>query len=629
MEINIDKRKKEINLQYNQNLSFWDLVFWQNNNIQLNDNSKLKEELNSQIKQRLDYFYSLDKNYFEIKSVNNPEIERSFNNEVSKLRNQGNAREAMILLKNEAETKQNNADNFAEKQFAEFKHIVNSLKNENYSDSFKCLILNETLTKIYKTDFSLSTPKLLVKDRIKNQSIDGLMALSSDVIENLYDNAQKYTSFKNLYLDAQKEFNKKIARLSEISLDEVETFGKGHWIKFDGLNTNKEEYPKNVERLKSLVADTPWCTSALAGQHLEDGDFYVFVDNKNKPHIAVKMNGNSIDEVRGVQGGFTSQELEEDYRDVALSFLENNKNIENGVNWLEKEEWNKRLIEYNHQIKQENFDDINMEQLFEDLTFNDYKVHFQQNSNFELLNKNLPQLKPVFAKYYGCTKEEISVGNEFEESILPYKVIIGNIRVNSENHFDYDKLKCVVGDFDATFSDITIPNLEYVFGELNISFSRVKELPKLKFAKKLDVRHTMVEQLESLEKVGSLEANGAKLKSLSNLKTAEKIDVHNSIFSDLKNLERVGELWAQNSLLKDLDKLKSADEIDISKTLCSKCPKLQSVETFMFDKRPFLPKLKSAQVVCKVGINGNIQNISKEDFLKEVESDRPKQDFGN
>ena len=42
-----------------------------------------------------------------------------------------------------------------------------------------------------------------------------------------------------------------------------------------------------------------------------------------------KMNGNEIDEVRGIQNG-NAQELEEEYRDVALSFLENNQDIQNG-----------------------------------------------------------------------------------------------------------------------------------------------------------------------------------------------------------------------------------------------------------------------------------------------------------
>ena len=38
-----------------------------------------------------------------------------------------------------------------------------------------------------------------------------------------------------------------------------------------------------------------------------------------------------------------TKELEDDYRDVAIEFLSKNKDIKNGKEWLEKEEWNKRF----------------------------------------------------------------------------------------------------------------------------------------------------------------------------------------------------------------------------------------------------------------------------------------------
>ena len=36
---------------------------------------------------------------------------------------------------------------------------------------------------------------------------------------------------------------------------------------------------KNAQDLSALVQETQWCTKSLASTHLEQGDFYVFVDN--------------------------------------------------------------------------------------------------------------------------------------------------------------------------------------------------------------------------------------------------------------------------------------------------------------------------------------------------------------
>ena len=125
----------------------------------------------------------------------------------------------------------------------------------------------------------------------------------------------------------------------------VDTYDKGKWIKFEGKTSNAEEYLKNAQRLSTLVKDTPWCTKEEASVQLSVGDFYVFVDKDDKPHVAVRMYENNIAEVRGIKGGFFGQEMEDGYRDVTISFLENNTDIKNGKEWLEKEEWNKRLIE--------------------------------------------------------------------------------------------------------------------------------------------------------------------------------------------------------------------------------------------------------------------------------------------
>ena len=85
-----------------------------------------------------------------------------------------------------------------------------------------------------------------------------------------------------------------------------------------------------------MVQNTPWCTKEQACHHLEYGDFYVFVDYSNNPHIGIKLVGDGIDEVRGIKND-NAQELEDEYRDVAIEFLSKNKDIRFSKEWLEKE----------------------------------------------------------------------------------------------------------------------------------------------------------------------------------------------------------------------------------------------------------------------------------------------------
>ena len=204
-------------------------------------------------------------------------------------------------------------------------HIVDFIKNANYEDAFKALMLRETLLKVYKKDDT----KVIVKQRKLNETIEGHMLLNEKVLNVIHNNLYTYENFKELYYAGVAEFNNVVREASEITLKNVNTYDMGKWIKFDGRASDSKNYAENVIKLKTLVQDTPWCTKTLASTQLEQGDFYVFIDNDNKPHIAVKMNGNEIDEVRGIKNG-NNQELEEEYRDVAISFLENNKDIKNG-----------------------------------------------------------------------------------------------------------------------------------------------------------------------------------------------------------------------------------------------------------------------------------------------------------
>ena len=158
-----------------------------------------------------------------------------------------------------------------------------------------------------------------MEKRELNKSIAGHMTLDQTVLDTIYSNLDKQSNFANLYFAGLAVLSKTISQNSSVNINNVNTYGKGQWIKFEGKTSNASKYVENSKKLSSLVQNTPWCTKQLASSQLEQGDFYVFVDNKNNPHIAVKLTGNEIDEVRGIQNG-NAQEIEDDYRDVVFKF---------------------------------------------------------------------------------------------------------------------------------------------------------------------------------------------------------------------------------------------------------------------------------------------------------------------
>ena len=144
-----------------------------------------------------------------------------------------------------------------------------------------------------------------------------------------------------------------------------------------------------------MVQDTPWCTKEQASMHLEEGDFYLFLYNNNRAHIGVKLIGDRIDEVRGIKNG-NAQELEEEYRDVAIEFLSKNENIKFGKEWLEKERWNMRLVEYSKKIDEGSFNKEDISSLIYDLTeIIDYKAHYAQCGNRVELLKKIIKMKNI------------------------------------------------------------------------------------------------------------------------------------------------------------------------------------------------------------------------------------------
>ena len=532
----------------NMNLSKWEKMFasnyYRNKNYDgsipmfPSDNKELT--IKEDIQKELNKLYNLTKQDFII-DLDSVSLIREYESGLKALEQRGEKNNADYIRNNKTKALEELSNVYSEKLYEEYKHIVDFIKTANYEDAFKVLMLRETLLKVYKKD----NDKVIVKQRKLNETIEGHMLLNDTVLKVIHDNLDKYKNFKELYYAGVAEFNNIIKDASEVTLENVNTYGMGKWIKFNGRASDSYNYAENVIKLKTLVQDTPWCTKTLASTQLEQGDFYVFVDNSNKPHIAVKMNGNSIDEVRGIKNG-NAQELEEEYRDVALSFLENNKEIQNGKEWLDKEEWNKRLIEYNKKIDNGTYKSEECENLIEDLFHKDYRSHFDINSNLEELKGKLYKIKKNLAEYYNCDEEEICTGDykPKDETICPYKVIIGSAHFSNSNITDLGNLQIIRGDADFKYSEVTnLGNLQSIGRYAHFSNSKVTNLGNLQnIGRDAYFSESEVADLGNLQSIGrDAYFNSSKITDLGNLQHIGRgAYFRHSIVTDLGNLQNIG-----------------------------------------------------------------------------------------
>ncbi len=504
--------------------------------------SKVREDIITEL-QRL-YDFAEDPKNFEIYTQDNKELEREFESEIKAMQARGEGELAKITLNNKATMIKEMAKRFSEQLHAEYKHIVDFIKTTEYEPAFKCLMLRETLLKTYKKDNDNQEEKTIVKPRDLHKSISGHITLNEVVLKTIYNNLKDHSNFANLYFAGLELFNKSTSQKNEITLDGVETFGMGKWLKFEGKQSNAKEYLKNAQNLASLVQYTPWCTKTLASSQLAQGDFFVFVDNSNHPHIAVKMSGKEIDEVRGLKGG-NAQELEDEYRPVAIEFLTKNKNIQNGKEWLEKEEWNARLISYSKKIDEQTLQKDEIPQLLKDLSQNDYKSHGTENSNkTTLYNKieNSKFAKSVIAEHFNCKPEEITL----EKTVTSpnYVVIIKNADFRDLQITNLGNLKYIGGSADFTYSKITsLGNLEYIGKWADFSNSKVTNLGKLKYiGKSANFKGSKITSLGDLEYIGGfVYFTNSQITSLGKLKhIGGDAYFTNSQITDLGNLEYIG-----------------------------------------------------------------------------------------
>ena len=549
------EQKRYLNMTLKKNIKEMNLSKWEKLFVANYYNGKDKtlpqgkeriKAIKKDIEVSLQELYELDESDFVIDS-DSPEVIREYESNIKALKQRGENTDYFEIYKDDSLKKL--ANSFSKQLWEEYKHIVDFLKGEEYEPAFKYLMLNETLTKTYRKDVESEKTKTIVKNRKLNQSIAGHMVLNKTTLDVMYNNLESYDTFANLYFAALEVFNKTIANKNQITIEDVETFGKGKWLKFEGKTSNEKEYIKNAEKLASLVKNTPWCTKELASRQLAEGDFFVFVDNEGNPHIAVKTSGDEIDEVRGIQNG-NAQELEEEYRDVALAFLDNNKEIPNGKEWLEKEAWNKRLIEYGKKIDAEEFSKEDIQGLIDDLlNLKDYKAHSgYENSNKARLRNKLKKIKGLLAEYFECDEEEICTENiDFSKTdfkMCPYKIIFGNAKFANSQIKDFDNLQMICGDANFQNCDIIdLRALQIIVGNAYFKNSQITEISNLqRIGGNADFRDSNITDISNLQRIGgSAEFENSNITDISNLQSiGGDADFHQSQITALVKLQSIG-----------------------------------------------------------------------------------------
>ena len=91
--------------------------------------------------------------------------------------------------------------------------------------------------------------------------------------------------------------------MTQEDFDKLNTFGLGKWIFVPSFSRAPEKFEENTRFLCNLFKDTDVCLKDMAhtNEYLSKDDFFVFVDNNNKPQIVGNTYyGSELQCMRGV-----------------------------------------------------------------------------------------------------------------------------------------------------------------------------------------------------------------------------------------------------------------------------------------------------------------------------------------
>ena len=285
-----------------------------------------------------EYFNELlDTAFTKNKIEDNDSLDRYIDNEINIAIRQGQPAAAINRLKsakNSAAARQQIIKDIERRNNEEIKRWTDYLKESDYEDSFKILILDAVLT----TNYDAATNKYIKRSGTTYNR--GITVFDAGALAGIYLTGSKELLKDYVNLQAENATNIQDTHA-------VEKTKEGAWIKFNALDKVPEaDRDAHVAKLSALVQGTPWCTKTAARTHLEGGDFYVFTttdaEGKTYPRAAVRTNNGRVQEVRGV---LPSQNLEPIITPVVRDFLTNSKDVSDGEAWLKATEVQEHQLE--------------------------------------------------------------------------------------------------------------------------------------------------------------------------------------------------------------------------------------------------------------------------------------------
>jgi len=465
-------------------------------------------------------------------------ITRAIQNDIVARKEQGDSLENIKIfesyLTNDAQ-RQRYLDSYRNTQQSTILEWVNYLKQSEYDEAFKYLMLKSVLE--YNYDFK--TNKLIERT---NKTLRNFTNFDAGTLSEIYAQNSKYL-LKD-YVELQVKNVDAIVKSKNL----VKESKDGYWIKFDGgSKVNQEQIQKNAKELSQLVQNTYWCTKTNAYSQLKGGDFYVYVTKADKellPRIAIRMEGDRVGEVRGNKS--SSQDLDEEMMPIAKDFLENNIPNDSGKKWLDAITYNSKCIK----LKNKFLSDGLFNGCVEDVAYlkmdeKNYTLDYSsQNGNFVSLYKvfkNLIEEQKFENTNYKAN--DFLIIDDYDNTQSSVSLVLKIQR---------NKTKYLLGDIHplifsrgGTFDLVDTYDLEIIFGELTLTnrYTIFKSLNNIKIiCGSLNLQYSNLESLGNLEKIGG-DANleHSQIKSLGKLKSINgDLTLLNCPLTSLGELEYIG-----------------------------------------------------------------------------------------
>jgi hypothetical protein len=504
-------------------------------------------------------------------------ITRAIQNDIDARKEQGDSLENIKMfesyLTNDVQ-RQRYLDSYRNTQQSTILEWVNYLKQSEYDEAFKYLMLKSVLE--YNYDFK--TNKLIERT---NKTLRNFTNFDAGTLSEVYAQNSKYL-LKD-YVELQVKNVDAIVKSKNL----VKESKDGYWIKFDGgSKVNQEQIQKNAKELSQLVQNTYWCTKTNAYSQLKGGDFYVYVTKADKellPRIAIRMEGDRVGEVRGNKS--SSQDLDEEMMPIAKDFLENNIPNDSGKKWLDAITYNSKCIK----LKNKFLSDGLFNGCVEDVAYlkmdeHNYTLDYSsQNGNFvslyEVFKNLIEEQKFQNTKYkandflimddYNPAQTSISLVLKIQHNKTKYllggihpiwftsktfdlvdtydlEIIFGEVTLTHINTVfkSLNNIKIICGSLNLQYSNLeSLGNLEKIGGDANLEHSQIKSLGKLKSINNdFSLNGCPITSLGELEYIGG----GAffyksEIKSLGNLKSINRsVYFGNSKITSLGELKSIG-----------------------------------------------------------------------------------------